>query len=232
MPKEHDMSTFKVGDRVSVAHKTHARFGEIGVVEEVDRFGIDVMWPSGRLVSYSADCLTLAAPPSPRYVVKRAEEMREGEPTVARLVDKRPAGQNKELAERFLRDIESGRHEPWTMVTAYDRPDSWFVVDLHDSWHLANTASPPAPIAPPPPAVTDREVCAAWEAAARTVESGWITGVGGASLRTATVHVGSSVTVFADYRAARSRELRRLADEAREKERRVVLGPIDEPEYA
>lgn len=223
------MVTFKVGDRVRRTAQAAKDFGQnpedIGTVRDVDREWITVAWP---LISttMSGGSLTLAdAPASPRYVVRAASEMRDGEPYVNAWHGRSLDVETADTARRFAVRANTGVMSP-SFVWPSQWPDAVVaVVDTHDAWHNQNAApSPPAPVEPSRP--SDAAVCAAWEAAARTIESGESVPVGARldRSRLAFLRVESTDTTLADYQAARSRELKRLAAASAERERlRVVV---------
>jgi hypothetical protein len=222
MTKERNMATFKVGDRVRLMA---GRTGTVTAVHaEHDRCHVKA-WSDHhrRDVEYLVpdEQLTLAdapAPTGPRYVVRAASEMREGEPYVNAWHGKSLDFETADAARRF-----AVRANADVMSPSFVWPSQWpdavvAVIDTHDTWHLASGAAmpPPAPVEPPRP--SDAEVCAKYAEMQRD-DKGWNRD------RLTVFHDGTySQPTMAEVRAAWSRELRRLAAASAETERmRVVV---------
>lgn len=188
--------------------------------------------------------------PPPRYVVKRAEEMRIGEPGVMfggrhhtrEVVEDGCARYNQH-------NFDSSRcigYKPWDGWVGHTKnvPVQFAIVDTHDDWHRTH-ASPTTPTPAPAPArtstPTDREIVElhAWIVRG-PVESdehdkmpdGWVYEAGAPDWRDLVYSLRGHMVTRKDREAAWSRLLRARLAVSAEAERRRVLGPIDDPEEA
>jgi len=96
-------------------------------------------------------------------------------------------------------------------------PDEWCVLDLEEGLVYASMVRGPSAAARPNP--TDAEIVEAWHAAIRGLEDA---GRWDEIAMMLDEGLAASAT-WAEYQAARSRELKRLAEEARERDRNRVV---------
>lgn len=223
MIKERNMATFKVGDRVRLTDEGLAHWGDQAsgttgtITPESDEDGwAYVEWGNGRTECYrpSVD-ITLAdapAPTGPRYVVRAASEMREGEWCAAFAMDIEHS-----IAPNRAENLNAGGADtlmwgPWGRGSA-----RCAIVDTH---RTADAPPPPAPVEPPRP--SDAEVCRAYAEFQRADEQHCrMHMLTGGELK---LCIGNALMTLDEVRAAWSRELRRLRDEAADRERlRVVV---------
>lgn len=177
------------------------------------------------------------APESPRYVVKRAEEMVRGEPYL-------DAGSVEAMRQKPADNIEAEatRCRRWCASWTFGSESfAAYFVDLHDAWHRARTKLAECGIAsvtpigdavmewqvtPEPAGPSDGDIVRQY-GEMQSADKGW---------NRSGIHVfhrGTSTLVpMAEVRAAWSRVLASRLAASKERDRRIVLGPIDDPEEA
>ena len=228
---------------------------------------------------------TFTPDPAPRFVVKPASEMREGEPTAWQIYTPRAPGENERLARRAVGRLASGDYTPTGDLWMRPEGDCWGIVDTHSpewkafqakhgmtrleherakagqkvtepppegTWTETWTASPyqhvtytthSTPTLELPKGPTDAEVVEVWERMlnGQEIANGAlaVARVRAHPIQWSNPHDGGATAFqasYADYQAARSRELNRRvtasSEATKEAERRRVLGPIDDPEHA
>lgn len=191
--------------------------------------------------------------PEPRFQVKRSEEMRDGEPCLD-IGGRHHTGPFNAKAARLNAGEArpTGERYSWRQTVAKTYEGAIAIIDTHaPEWQEFQRAhaGKAAPVAPPPERTgpTDEEIVRAWEAVWRWNETDgrtvpfaspvphsahWDTD--GKLARVEIVRPGGTAhsTTRKDHAKARSAVLSRRIAESEERERRVVLGPIDDVELA
>lgn len=181
----------------------------------------EVQWDNGCINLYEPNDLEVLT--TPRFAVKRADELLPDEPY-------QDSWGYRRYAEDTLKEWNAAgaKTRKTTFKVRHEDTAAWCIIDTQDAWHLKKeliveetAAIPSGP--------TDAVICLAWETLLQSNES---TGCLQRAKEVEGVHVGNTYVRRELVLKARSRELKRLAAISAERDRRVVLGPIDDPDYA